>query len=421
MEIEFERSFASNYRAKCWSNKNNIEPRNVYRTSNKKYVFVCDKCPHEFVSTPSSISSNDTWCPYCYGNALCNNNECIICYNKSFASDPKSKYWSNNNNINPRFVLKGSHKEYMFDCDKCIHTFSIMIGKITSENAWCPYCVNRLCNNINCNTCYDKSFASHSKSIYWSDKNNISPRYIRKCSSKKYLFNCNLCNHEFISQPHNINRNNSWCPYCSIANPLLCSNDNCGHCYNRSFSSNPMSIYWSNNNRIKPRYIFKGTDKKYLFICNICNNEFSKRPLSINYGGWCPTCKNKTEKLFYKWLQKHYINVSYQVRYDWCKNPKTNSILPFDFEYENIIIELDGPQHFKQISNWRTPEEQNKLDKYKMMCAKENNKHIIRINQETVFKNINNWKDRLTDCINEILLLQIPTVMYLDIDTTYFE
>jgi hypothetical protein len=30
-------------------------------------------------------------------------------------------------------------------------------------------------------------------------------------------------------------------------------------------------------------------------------------------------------------------------------------------------------------------------------------------------------KDRLTDCINEILLLQIPTVMYLDIDSTYFE
>lgn len=100
---------------------------------------------------------------------------------------------------------------------------------------------------------------------------------------------------------------------------------------------------------------------------------------------------------------------------------KTNYILPFDFEYENIIIELDGPQHFKQISNWRTAEKQNKLDKYKMMCDKENNKHIIRINQETVFKNINNWKDKLTDCINEILLLQIPTVMYLDIDSTYFE
>jgi hypothetical protein len=35
-----------------------------------------------------------------------------------------------------------------------------------------------------------------------------------------------------------------------------------------------------------------------------------------------------------------------------------------------------------------------------MKRAKENNKHIIRINQETVHKNINNWKDKLTDCIN---------------------
>mgnify|MGYP007014887089 CR=1 FL=1 len=36
----------------------------------------------------------------------------------------------------------------------------------------------------------------------------------------------------------------------------------------------------------------------------------------------------------------------------------TNKYLPFDFVLEdlNIIVEQDGPQHFKQISNWQMPE-----------------------------------------------------------------
>jgi very-short-patch-repair endonuclease len=422
MEIPYERSFASNYRAKYWSNKNNIKPEQVYRTSNKAYIFNCDKCNHHFSAKLSNISTNDTWCPYCYGDELCNDNKCDMCYNRSFANHPKSLQWSNLNEISPRFVLKGSRKKYLLNCDNCNHTYNIIINRILSENADCPYCFSKLCSDINCNTCYEKSFASHPKAMYWSSENKLNPRDVRKHSGKKYVFNCDKCNHTFNSYLNNISRDKSWCPYCSIANPLLCSNNNCIHCYERSFASHPMSKYWSDKNGVVPRSIFKGTDKKYLFTCNKCNTEFSKRPLSIKYGSWCPTCKNKTEKKLYKWLEKHYINIVFQVRYDWCKNPKTNSILPFDFEYNNILIELDGPQHFRQISNWRTPEEQNEMDKYKMRQAKDNNKHIIRINQETVLNNINNWKHRLTDYINELLLIHnIPSTRYIDIDSTYFE
>lgn len=419
--IPHDRSFASHYRAIYWSNKNEVKATQVYKTSNKSYIFNCNKCLHEFSAKLSNISANNTWCPYCYGDSLCNNDNCSMCYNRSFASHPKSIYWSDLNNITPRYIIKGTHKKYIFNCDKCSHTFNIIIEKILSENAWCPYCFNKLCNNTKCNICYENSFASHQKSIYWSDKNEISPRYVRKHSGKKYIFNCNKCNHTFNSQLNNVSRDKSWCPYCSIASPLLCSNNECSNCYTRSFASHPTSKYWSHNNIIIPRQVFKGSDNKYLFICNICNNEFSKRLLCVKNGSWCPTCKNKTEQKLHKWLKKHYININHQVRYDWCKNPKTNYILPFDFEYENILIELDGPQHFRQISNWRTPEEQNIIDKYKMRCAKDNNKHIIRINQETVFNNINNWKDRLTDCINELLLSQETTTMYIDIDSTYFE
>ncbi len=37
---------------------------------------------------------------------------------------------------------------------------------------------------------FERSFASHIKSQYWSDKNEIKPRDVCKSSNKKYLFDC---------------------------------------------------------------------------------------------------------------------------------------------------------------------------------------------------------------------------------------
>jgi very-short-patch-repair endonuclease len=143
--------------------------------------------------------------------------------------------------------------------------------------------------------------------------------------------------------------------------------------------------------------------------------------MSIEYGAWCPYCKNKTERKLYEWLIQHYTNVIYQPRYNWCKNPNTGKVLPFDFEYNNIIIELDGPQHFHQISNWRTPEEQNAIDRYKMKCAIENNKHIIRILQYDVLRDMNSWEVTLTNTIEELLHVSTSEIRYIGVDPTYFE
>ena len=38
----------------------------------------------------------------------------------------------------------------------------------------------------------------------------------------------------------------------------------------------------------------------------------------------------------------------------------------------NIIVEQDGPQHFKQIGNWKIPELTKINDIYKMKYANEN-------------------------------------------------
>jgi Marseilleviridae restriction endonuclease len=46
-----------------------------------------------------------------------------IPFEKSFASHPKSKYWSNNNKLKPHEVYKSTAKDFLFNCDKCYHEF----------------------------------------------------------------------------------------------------------------------------------------------------------------------------------------------------------------------------------------------------------------------------------------------------------
>ena len=198
----------------CWSSKNKDKPINISKASGKKFIFDCDVCNHEFESILYSINKG-TWCPYCVNQKICNDNNCNICFEKSFASFEgltknnikKIDCWSNKNKKNPRNILKSSNKKFIFDCDVCNHEFESRLTKI-NIGQWCPYCsipCKKLCNGNNCNICFEKCVAgfegltknNKKKGDCWSSKNKENPRNILKCSNKKFIFNCDVCNHEF--------------------------------------------------------------------------------------------------------------------------------------------------------------------------------------------------------------------------------
>jgi len=127
---------------------------------------------------------------------------------------------------------------------------------------------------------------------------------------------------------------------------------------------------------------------------------------------------NKTEGKFYKFMKEIYPNVIHQFKVDFCKNKKH---LPYDFcipEYK-IIIELDGPQHFRQISNWSTPEDQFKNDKFKEECANNNGYSVIRLLQEDVMNDTYYWVKELCDAIEEIKSNNEITNIYLSKNNEY--
>ena len=400
----YNKSFASHEKSKYWSDKNgDVKPRQVFKSSGIKYWFDC--C-HQFKTSLNSITGMQScWCPYCAKKRLCENEECQTCFEKSFDSHEKSKYWSDkNSDVKPRHVFKSSGKKYWFNCN-CGHQFESDLCGITGlQSSWCSYCANKqLCDYKECKPCFNKSFASHEKSKYWSDKNSdVKPIQVFKSSGNKYWFNCD-CGHEFESDLCHITGMNRWCPYC--ANKQLCEKEGCPSCFEKSFASHEKSKYWSaKNGDVKPRHVFKSSGNKYWFNCD-CGHEFNSKLCHITgMNCWCSICVNKTEKKIYEQLLQIYTNIVSQFRATWCKNPITTRFLPFDFviEEQKVIIELDGPQHFVQVMNWKTPEEQFENDQYKEKCANENGYSVIRIIQEDVWNDAYGWFNELNQNIIKI-------------------
>jgi len=100
-------------------------------------------------------------------------------------------------------------------------------------------------------------------------------------------------------------------------------------------------------------------------------------------------------------MKSLYPSLQTQFKQEWCKKILH---LPFDFciPEHKIIIELDGVQHFQQVRNWSSPQEQFENDKYKEECANENGYSIIRLLQEDVFNDSYDWVKELCNAIEEI-------------------
>lgn len=274
-----------------------------------------------------------------------------------------------------------------------------------NNNKMCSLTQRNLCSDMNCKVCENRSFASHPKSKYWSNLNNISARQVFICSGNKYIFKCD-CNHFFDAALNNINKGH-WCPFCN--NKKLCDDLECIKCEEKSFMSNPKSQYWSKLNDISPRDVFKNSIKKFHFDCPDCNCIYTAQLNNITTGYWCDCLHNKSEAKLCNYLLKNYINIEKQKRFKWCKN---KIYLPFDFciEEYKLIIELDGNQHFKQISNWQSPEFTQERDKYKNECAINNGYSIIRIYQVDVWNDKNDWKNKLQNAVKQY---DEPTIIYI--------
>ena len=388
--ICYERSFATHERAAEWSIENKLQPYQVSKSSNKKYKFNCKDCGHVLEMALHNIIKGQ-WCKYCKSDGLCEE-DCLFCYQKSFASHPMAESWSDRNYILPRQILRRSDKKCWFDCKDCQHSFEVKLYSINKDKH-CPYCTSQiLCDKEDCTICFEKSCASHIIHTAWSNENEVQPRQIFLQSNKKIKFSCLICSHGYETKiQHFINRNGS-CPYC--ANKYLCKKEDCKPCFQKSFASHPQIHCWSNKNTVLPRQLFKGSETTCIFDCDVCHSEFNSRAYNVLTGYWCPYCKKKTESKVNIFLQSQDGEWQTQLRFKWCTFSNTGNVMPFDVGSisKKILIEVDGAQHFTQISNWDAPENVQAKDIEKIKYCIHQGYSIIHINQLDIWNDLYDWK-----------------------------
>lgn len=248
--------------------KNTIDPRRVFKNTHNPYWFICDNpvCKHPYYARIDNIVNNgsDSPCKYCTDNLrnreLCDNDECMLCFNRSFASFKGLTILNKNKidclveDINPRQIPISSQEKYNFNCDNCPHIFESKLGNITSLNRWCPYCCinnSKLCNDLECQYCLNKSFASftgltisNTKILdLWSSKNKIKPRDILKTSNKMCMFNCDKCGITFKSKLTYIANNGAWC------SNKICKNERIHNTKLKNFACKSCGLFCVFNNQ----------------------------------------------------------------------------------------------------------------------------------------------------------------------------
>lgn len=433
------RSVATHERGANWSDENEQKDlRFVSRGSHTTAKFDCD-CGHTFPAPIGNVmrEKKPSWCPYCSNppKKLCDD-DCDQCFENSFKSHPKSQYLitkiideeGNVTTIDPRQIFKNAAASYNFLCPDCNHPFPQIIDKVTTTKVdkngkpqcrWCPYCSHQLlCENEDCAICLENSFAKHPKSLYLIVKDGKTARQIAFQSNLIFEFKCPdpNCNHIFPARIYDITYHDQWCPFCCYPPQELCKDGNCIPCFNNSFAPNVRVKNWDPTNLKTPREVFNCSNDKYKFICDK-GHKFEMALHNMSAGQWCPHCHFKTEAKLYEWLNSIYQEITRQAKFSWCKNENDN-FLPFDWciEFFKLIIELDGLQHFRQVSNWKSPEETTKTDIFKMQKANENGYTVIRIGQEDVLYDRINWQDQLRDAIKAYAE---PTRIFISNDDKY--
>lgn len=409
---------------KYWSVAENggVLPTDVSKWSKKEFYFNCHRpeCGHLFTLRLSDCTSRGNWCPYCAGKILCKNKDCGRCFFRSFQSVPlpETIEWHQemNGDVTPRDILKRSHKSFYFTCSVCEHYFSKKLDSFLNGRG-CPYCNgDDLCPVETCKFCFNNSLKSHYRAkdiatVPGYNPIDFNPRLIRKYSNKKIWFTCSeeACEgleHHFEVELYNVTIHDTWCPFCSKPPKRMCDPNkrHCRKCLDKSVSASKIADKLSLEQDIDSRTIFKGSHKKLVFICDEqdCGEEFKMTPNNAIFGGqWCPYCKKKTEAKMMKWLEIQFPKS--KIKREWkpciykdgfeCKNPDTGRNLPFDFylPHLRVIIEIDGPQHFVQVHNWKSPEETKKIDEYKEKLAIRNGLTLIRVLQTDVYYDENDW------------------------------
>lgn len=330
--------------------------------SGTKMKWECDK-GHIWLTRFDSIKYKDTWCPVCHCPGILDNIE--TCKNHAIVKGGECLSTEYKNSSTPM----------NWKCELG-HEWSAIWGSI-KRGTWCPFCAKP-----------GLLYTLETVKKYAENKGGkcLSTEYIDQFETMKFI--CKE-GHEINNRFNNMIQRGDWCRQCAgykILDLNFCKQialDRKGLCLSTEYEHKEKKMDWECENG----HTWPAT--------------FGK----IYHGNrWCPFCYNKTETKVYNSLKDDFKIVK-EFKPEWIKNIETGCYFRYDLliEDHNIIIEIDGRQHFKEVVYFKNDVEKIiERDIYKMKKAHENNYSVIRLYQEDVWADKNNWYEWLIEKIEFI-------------------
>lgn len=444
--------FSTHPQSAFWMYEKNgtIRPEDIKcKHQSQKFWFKCPTCNHEFDTKVRTITTG-SWCGFCVNKRLCKSNDCSVCFDKSFASSEKAIYWSNKNKISPRNVFKGCNEKFLFNCT-CGLEISVSLNNITSGNRWCKKCGRDRTTekqSLKLDEFISRSTEMHGDCYDYSEvvMNGVDRNVIIICKThgkfnqtpwKHYAdgHGCHICAQisrtlnrrntfeEFIEMVHKVHGEGLY-DYSKAKGvyihmnhpiPIICKvhgeftqlpevhsrGNGCPKCGTERTAEKQRlttedfikratlihgDTYMYNNT------LYMNAHTKLIITCRF-HGDFIQDPFNHLAGCGCPNCINKTAGRLRVYLEKLF-EVILEFTTKWCPSPR--GLFRYDYYIQSLdlIIELDGLQHFKKVGNWtHSGQPIMKRDVYKMRCANANGIRVIRILQEDVWENDESWLD----------------------------
>ena len=399
-----------------------------FKGMNVKCMWKCNKCGKTWFAIPSNVvGHNKSGCPTCSKrNHKHKKKETAITTEAQLILKLKEIHG------NAFYYISGFTKKRekaLFFCTKCGKTFRTRCQTILTKGYGCPLCTNR--KNVTEEVMLqDLKNSGRTDLIYVGGYTKMS----KKCKWK-----CTICGHEWEAVPNSI-FSGGGCPICAIQRQIMPLNEmllkvalvNPNIEYVEGYVSCNKKCKWrckldGNEWEATPEHIFGGRgcpvcglrnirEKQRIPLetiielintvsnhtieyvegyvnsgtpckwrCKVCGCEWVTCPSNIiNNGTRCPTCvKYSMEKPVLEYLKNKGINPIYNTGLKGCYFNGNKVPLKPDFIIEthkgNLVIELDGKQHFYPIYGKDELKLIQERDKYKDKYLKEHGYIEIRI------------------------------------------
>ena len=255
-----------------------LSPDNLLSGSNKKILWVCTDCSHEWENDVHHRAIRGQGCPACSGKSLHLDGRNSMRNTRPDLT--RDFHPTRNGNHSPDTLLGGTHTELWWLCSDCEHEWQAD----RRGGRGCPACANSAVHSDGRNS-LRTLHPSLSDEFHPTKNGDFTPDKLLAGSNASIHWVCGICSHEWKNRVGKRALLEQGCPACSGKKLHIDGRNS----MEKTSPELAQDFHPTKNGEIHPHQILAGTHKKWWWLCVSCENEWEAERRG---GQGCPACAN---------------------------------------------------------------------------------------------------------------------------------